>query len=101
MGERHEEVVPHHTYIYISIITIISTKDPFLLLSNEISLLPLIPSFSFLTVRTDFLTIIKHRKKDINKIARLIEIPSKRLEPFILILSDNNFKQKRRSIRQF
>jgi hypothetical protein len=33
-------------------------------------LLPLIPSYPFLNVRTDFLTIIKHRKKDINKIAR-------------------------------
>jgi hypothetical protein len=34
-----------------------------LLLPNEISLLPLIPLFSFLTVLTDFLTIIKYTKK--------------------------------------
>ena len=38
------------------------------LLPNEISLLSLIPSFSFITVLTDFLTIIKYRKNDINKI---------------------------------
>ena len=46
----------------------------------------------------DFLTIIKYRKKDINKIVRLIEKSCKRLEMFILILSDNNQKQKRQSI---
>ena len=67
MGERHEEVVPHHIYIYISIITIISTKDPFFCAimkfpcyHNTVIIL--------LNVLIDFLTIIKYRKKDINKI---------------------------------
>jgi hypothetical protein len=36
--------------------------------TNEIALLPLIPSFSFSKVFIDFLTIRKYRKKDINKI---------------------------------
>jgi hypothetical protein len=40
----------------------------------EISLLPLIPSFSFSKVLIDFLTIIKYRKKDINNIGRSVII---------------------------
>ena len=40
----------------------------FLLLPNQISLLSLIPSFSLLNVLTDFLTIIKYRKNNINNI---------------------------------
>jgi hypothetical protein len=34
-------------------------------------LLPLIPSFSFITVLIDFLTIRKYKKNDINKIVRI------------------------------
>jgi hypothetical protein len=50
-----------HYYNYIK-------RSLFLLLPNEISLLPSIPSFSFLKVLIDFLTIRKYRKKDINNI---------------------------------
>jgi hypothetical protein len=58
---------------YISIYPLLQLyqKTLFLLLSNEVSLLPTIPSFSFITVLIDFLTIIKYRKKDINKIMRI------------------------------
>ena len=50
-----------HYYNYVK-------RSLFSLLPNEISLLPLIPSFSFLSVLTDFMAIIKYRKKDISNI---------------------------------
>jgi hypothetical protein len=65
--EGDEDPLPHHIYIYISIIELYQ-KISFLLLSNEISLLPLVPSFSFSEVLIDFLTIRKYRKKDLNNI---------------------------------
>ncbi|MGB8034346.1 MAG: hypothetical protein WCF03_11055, partial [Nitrososphaeraceae archaeon] len=55
------------SYLYIHYSNHIK-RSLFLLLPNEISLLPLIPSFTLLNVLTDFLTIIKYRKKDINNI---------------------------------
>jgi len=67
MGERDEKYV---LIITISIYPLLQLyqKIPFLLLPNEISLLSLIPSFSLLNVLTDFMAIIKYRKKDINNI---------------------------------
>src|ERR1041385_4948391 len=71
------EVDPYHIYLYIHYYNYIK-RSLFLLIPNEISLLPLIPSFSFKTVLIDFLTIIKYRKNDINKIVRLVENSYKR-----------------------
>ena len=77
VGGRDEEVLPHHHiyiyifYIYISIITIIESLFCCYQLN---SLLPLIPSFSFITVLIDFLTIIRYRKNDINNILWFIII---------------------------
>ena len=57
-----------YLYLHIHYYNYINKRSLFLLRPNEISLLPLIPWFSFLTVLTDFLTIIKYRKNDINNI---------------------------------
>ena len=58
-----------YLYLYIHYYNYINKRSLFLLLPNEISLLPLYRHFtSFKTVLIDFLTIIKYRKKDINKI---------------------------------
>ena len=63
-----------YLYLYIHYYNYINKRSLFLLLPNEISLLSLIPSCFFLNVRTDFLTIRKYRKKDINNILLTIMI---------------------------
>ena len=69
-GREAWGIPPHHIYIYLYIHYYNHVERSLcLLLPNEISLLPLIPSFSFVKVLIDFLTIRKYRKKDINKIS--------------------------------
>jgi hypothetical protein len=66
-------------YPYKALTGLSEKRSLFLLLPDEISLLPLYCHFtSFKTVLIDFLTIIKYRKNDINKIVRLVENSSKR-----------------------
>jgi hypothetical protein len=66
-------------------------KCVFLAATKVNLLLPPKMENSFVKVLIDFLTIIKYRKKGINKISsEHVEMLYKRLELFILILSDNN-----------
>jgi hypothetical protein len=59
---------------------------------------PLSPKIenSFVTVLTDFLTIRKYRKKDINKI---LSEYAEMIRAVLLDLSGNNKNKKRQSIR--
>ena len=82
LRRRYEEVVPHHIYLYIQY-TIIS-KDPFFC-CYQWNFLAIIPSFSFITVLIDFLTIRKYRKKDINKIVRTPWKIVQKIRAFFLI----------------
>jgi hypothetical protein len=68
MGERDEKYLLIITISIYPLLRLYQQKIPFLLLPNEISLLSLIPSFSLLNVLTDFMAIIKYRKKGINNI---------------------------------